>query len=88
MQGQMAELKEPTWIIIYLTLISVDAAVMSANLLASSEVVLGRVVLQCMLSKLCFGCSLAIFFDDRVFYVFKCFVMSTLFSLIPTVLTI
>ena len=48
MQGQMAELNEPVKIIIYLTLVSVDASVMFAIALLSREVVVGRSVFMCL----------------------------------------
>ena len=80
MQGQMAELNEPVKIIIYLTLVSVDASVMFAIALLSREVVVGRSVFMCLLSKSFFAVSLGIFYDDRVRFIFMSFFISTIFS--------
>ena len=41
-----------------------------------------------MFSKFMFGASLALFYDDRLRYVVYCFIFSTLFSLLPTVLAL
>ena len=88
MQGQMAEINEPVKIIIYLTLVSVDASVMFAIALLSREVVVGRSVLMCFLSKAFFAVSLGIFYDDRVRFIFMSFLISTIFSQAPLALTI
>ena len=81
----MVELNEPVRVIIYLTLVSVDAAVLCVHVLLSAKVIMSRVMVQCLLSKLCFALSVYLFYDDRASYVTKCFVFSTLVSLLPTV---
>ena len=69
MQGQMAEVQEPVKMVIYLTLLAVDCSVLFACALFSHEVKVSKTLRRCLLSKLMFAASLAIFYDDRWNYI-------------------
>ena len=84
----MAEVNEPVKIIIYLTLVAVDASVMFVIALLSREVKVGKSVFMCMSSKAFFAVSLGLYYDDRYRFIAMSFLVSTIFSQVPLALTI